>query len=516
MLIVDDEPSAREGLARLFALEGYQTVVAADGALALALAKQRLPDIVVSDLKMPVMGGHELCLRLHEIDSDLPVIVVTAMDQREAGLECLRVGAENFASKPIQFDTLVWSVQRALLRRASKREAERSRKACELLQNEIRNVNERLVLTSLREQALAESEALQRAQLNLLLERLSEGVVISDGSGRVQMVNQAARAILGLGTDELSLANLDLMEGRDAGGSPLPLAESPVRRALRGEEFSAFERSVVRGDGDRRTILSTGGCARDAEGDIVLAIVVFRDVTELRRLEQRREEYTALISHDLRNPLSVLLLSVQMLAEDMGVRRQVGELAHVARIERNASRMKQMLEELTEATRLESKAVAMERVPCDLSDLVNTVLGRLDQTSARRVTIEADKGPHVVMGDAAQLERCITNLLTNGLKYSAEGAVVTVRLARAENAVHLRVSDCGIGVAPESVKDLFQRYSRTNAGKAHAEGLGLGLYITRLIVEAHGGRIDVQSQVDEGSTFSVSLPPASTGPNLVS
>jgi signal transduction histidine kinase len=178
------------------------------------------------------------------------------------------------------------------------------------------------------------------------------------------------------------------------------------------------------------------------------------------------------------------------------------------RAERNAWHMNAMVDDLTETTSLESQGVALDRVGCDLRALIGGVVDRLDDARARRVTIETDDASpaYVVLGDASRLERVVANLLTNALKYSGEEAPVTARLSRKGTTVELAVVDRGIGIEPENVKRLFERYYRTPAGKLHASGLGLGLYITRLVVEAHGGRIDVSSELGKGSAFTVTLP----------
>lgn len=118
----------------------------------------------------------------------------------------------------------------------------------------------------------------------------------------------------------------------------------------------------------------------------------------------------------------------------------------------------------------------------------------------------SDAPVHLVLADLSQLERVVGNLLTNALKYSGKNTPVKVRIAREGDDVVLEVIDRGIGVAPENLSMLFHRYYRTPEGKARASGLGLGLYIARLIVEAHGGRLEVASTVGEGSTFRLVLP----------
>jgi signal transduction histidine kinase len=231
------------------------------------------------------------------------------------------------------------------------------------------------------------------------------------------------------------------------------------------------------------------------------------DIGELRRLERQREEFTALISHDLRTPLSSILMFAYTLKQTMSKKGLVEEVRLAESIERNALRMNTMIEELTEASSLESHGVELRLAPCDLRELIAGVIERMDDGRACRIRVEAeDAGRYVVVADAALIERCLSNLLTNALKYSAEDSPVWIDLARKGADVELDVIDCGIGIAPESVEKVFDRYYRTGAGKTRAAGLGLGLYITRLIVEAHHGRIDVVSEVGKGSTFRVMMP----------
>jgi PAS domain S-box-containing protein len=406
----------------------------------------------------------------------------------------LREGAEDFLTKPVELEAVLWRVERAVARRTAKLEHEEVRRA----------LNDRLVQH-------ADAETQQRAQLNALLEKLSEGVVIADPSGRVVMINDAARGILGFGGDDPTVTALDSLEVLDLEGRSLGNEQRPLVRALRGESFTDYEVVRVRPNGDRRRVLSTGTSVRDRDGKVGLAIVVLRDMTEQRRIEQQRAEYLALVSHDLRNPLNVVLMSLSLLKEPAGTEEGPSARAYrvqvAERADRNARRMSAMLEEITESTSLESAGVALRRVACDMRNVVDNVVDSLDDARARRVKVETDDAtPHVVRGDAARLERVVANFITNALKYSADDAPVIVRLRRNESDVVIEVVDRGIGIAPESVNRLFERYYRAPGGNARANGLGLGLYIARLIVEAHGGRIEVSSEVGKGSTFSVILP----------
>src|SRR5450631_723979 len=204
ILVVDDDEVALKGLEKLLCLDGFAVSAVADGEAALAEASRLRPDIVLTDLHMPKIDGTELCRRLHELAPDLPIIVMTASSDMQGAVESLRAGAEDFLSKPLDHDVVSLCIDRALSRRNAKLEHDKLRRETEEL---YRTLNTRLVVNHAREQQRANAEAQQRAQLNALLENLSEGVAVADPSGRLVMVNDAARHILGLGNEELGSAD---------------------------------------------------------------------------------------------------------------------------------------------------------------------------------------------------------------------------------------------------------------------------------------------------------------------
>lgn len=235
--------------------------------------------------------------------------------------------------------------------------------------------------------------------------------------------------------------------------------------------------------------------------------LVISNVREQERAEsasQHAEEDAQILGHDLRAPLTTILGRAQLLqryADRPELVRQTAEDIVVS-----AQRMNAMIQELIDSARLESGQVELKVVPIDLARAIRALVDRLGAPSTDRIRLVAPADLPRVAADLEHLERVLTNLLTNALKYSTPGSPVTVSLSPRGDVVITAVADEGPGIPPEEQASLFEKYHRTRGSRARSEGLGLGLYITRRLVEAQGGTIRVESEVGKGSTFSFSLP----------
>jgi PAS domain S-box-containing protein len=377
---------------------------------------------------------------------------------------------------------------------------------------ELRETNQRLLLAGLRAEEQFEEAADEAAHLNALLDSLHEAVTIADRAGRVLLMNPAALALWGVSEHNLSnaAAVIGQVDLRRVDDSPLPEDEWPVNRALQGERFKDVELLLVRADGTHLRLLSSGSAIRDDAGEVLLAIVVHRDVTALRLLEQTKEEYLALISHDLRTPLTAVQAEAQLLQRQF-VREGNANSPHVKRtlaIVANARRMNAMIQELLESSRLESGTMQLRSQPVELIKLINDIADRVGSQRVRIQPMPSNRANKVIVSaDAERIERVLINLITNALKYSPAASAITIRVQHQPDQVIVSVVDKGAGIPADELSRLFQRFTRGRAGpKADVAGLGLGLYIARLIVEAHGGRLWAESELDKGSTFSFSLP----------
>ncbi|MGI8422664.1 MAG: sensor histidine kinase [Chloroflexota bacterium] len=371
---------------------------------------------------------------------------------------------------------------------------------------ESRQANTALLLAALdADQNSEESERL-RSQLHLLLEGLAEGVTIVDADGGIRFMNSAARTITGMTGDRFDASaerqhrRLDRLDG-----SPLAAADWPISRAMRGEQFVDEELSILKDD-RLNYVTFSGNCVRGPGGDFRVAIVTCRDVTEFRRLERMRQEDTALISHDLRNPLSIIIAAAHRLRREAaggGGEDDVDELREL--IAANARRITEMIEELVEAAYLESSRAELQREPVSMIPLVKGVVARLGERERVHVATAGEGAS--IEGDRTRIERLVANLVDNAVKYSAPGSVIEVTVDSGPDEVVVSVRDKGRGIPPGELPFLFDRFYRVERASA-TRGSGLGLYIASLVAQAHGGWIGAVSEEGIGSTFTFGLPTA--------
>jgi NtrC-family two-component system sensor histidine kinase KinB len=267
--------------------------------------------------------------------------------------------------------------------------------------------------------------------------------------------------------------------------------------------------SLMRPDGSWRDLFVTATAIHDDHGHVSSAITLLQDVTQLRELERGREEYLALISHDLRAPLTVVTMRSELLARQLSSEDLPDMAANAQQIRESAVRMARMVEELLESAQLQSGTLRLHREATDLCALVQDVCERVVPPGDRgRLRFDLDDGTKLTV-DKSRVARAVSNLITNALKYASAPSPVTIALKAAPSEIAISVSDEGPGIPPDELDLVFRRYYRT-PGATAKEGTGLGLYITRLIVEAHGGRIWAENgEQGRGTRFCIVLPATS-------
>ncbi|MBX3028369.1 hybrid sensor histidine kinase/response regulator [bacterium] len=239
---------------------------------------------------------------------------------------------------------------------------------------------------------------------------------------------------------------------------------------------------------------------------------VIRRNQDRQRLVRERNLFRSMLSHDIRNPLNVIFNYADMIGDEPGLSAGARQL--LQRIKDNAASTLNLVCNFVELGRIEGGTLTLDRRPLCLTALVREAIARQEALGAARgvtLTLANDDELAHVPADGAYMERVLTNLIGNALKFSPDGATVTVGLTQENGCVAVSVSDDGPGIAPDELGTIFDKYRRGRATAA-VEGSGLGLFIVKSVVDAHGGSIEVRSEPGHGATFILRLPLAAPAP----
>ncbi|WP_298816049.1 sensor histidine kinase [Chloroflexus sp.] len=362
---------------------------------------------------------------------------------------------------------------------------------------------------------LYEDSQRERRKLHTVVESIAEGVLLCDRHGRLTLANQAAHELLE--QDNLSfetpLASIpDLYELRDLDGNPLTPDDLPFTRALRGDTFYDYRLMRRRADGSERFFSFTGAPAVNEQNEIEGAVITFRDITSNQKVQRAKDEFLAVAAHELRSPLAAVRSYADLLLRREQQREGDPRDIHgLTILTQQVAHMLRLVDNLLDVSRLDAGQFDLQYQQTNLVTLAQQVIDQQRPSAGNReLLIESETPELIVACDAVRIRQVLTNLLNNAIKYSPAESVISVRLrhtllpASNSPAALISVSDQGPGIPPEERERVFQRYYRA-PGK-RAEGLGLGLYLSREIVQLHGGQIWIESREGQGSTFMVLLP----------
>ena len=354
--------------------------------------------------------------------------------------------------------------------------------------------------------------------LQTVLHSMTDGVVVTDGGGYIQLVNPAAEALL----PELSREVLGQSLSRVMTDFPL----DALHRNSNRNGGASGPVVLHRGDPDAlRSIEARVAPLQTPDGDFGGLVAVFADITQRRQVERAKSDFVSFVAHEMRSPLtSISGFSAMLQRAETAPAEAKSALPAASRgrflglIHNESERLTRLINNLLDVARLEAgRAIEINRDEFDFLALANLALESQRAYSSRH-TLVADFPPHLapVRADADKVTQILVNLLANALKYSP-GGTVTLRARARATWLEISVSDQGPGIAPEQREVLFSRFGRTPApatgagARSKPTGTGLGLFLTKYLVEAHGGRIWVESQAGQGATFTFTLPLAPCG-----
>ncbi|WP_147394275.1 sensor histidine kinase [Arthrobacter cheniae] len=341
--------------------------------------------------------------------------------------------------------------------------------------------------------------------LTAILNTVDVGLTAVDAHGNTTLTNRQQELFnrLAVGHDDVDDGHGSLMFGPDR-VTPLPVDRQPIHRALTGETFA--DQLIWVGENEAQRALSTAARPiKDADGGIAGALIACSDVTELVEAVSAKDVFISNISHEFHAPLTSVLGYLELILEDE--HPLPGHLkGYVDVAERNAERVLHLVADLLSTA---GDQVRVHPRPVDLAALIEMSVrsnGLRAQKNSVKLKTEA-QNPLWTLIDPLRISQVLDNLLSNAIKYSPGGGVVSVRAEETESAINLHVEDRGMGMTEHEARQVFSRFYRTPAARrADIDGAGLGLAITKSIVESHGGSIQCISAPGKGSRFTVTLP----------
>ena len=489
LLVVDDSKMNREVLGLRLSRRGFQVQTAESGLRALELLEEHPFDLALLDIMMPDMDGIEVLRRIRKDRSvvDLPVIMVTAKDQTEDIVGALDEGANDYVTKPIDFPVILARVQAQLARKRA-------------------------------EEAVAESEARYRD----LFENANDMIQIVQPNGFFEYVNRSWREALGYGDaaiPHLTIEDIIHPNSREH-------CRKLFGRLLAGGELGQVEASFLSQTGEEIVVEGNVNC-RFENGKPSTTRGIFRDVTKRKRAEAElqlakeaaesanvaKSQFLASMSHELRTPLNSVIGFTNILLKNKKGNLDDKDLMYLERIGDNGTHLLQLINDVLDLSKIEAGKIELSLEEFELAPLIDEVAKNIQPLVAKNGnTLQVDVADDLgfVHSDSTRIRQCLINLLSNASKFTEKG-IITLEGERSRTEdgdwIVFRVVDTGIGMDPEQLDRLFQPFTQADASTSRKfGGTGLGLTITRQFCRMMGGDVSVESQLGEGSTFTIRLP----------
>lgn len=489
VLIVDDERNDQQLLGVILETEGFLFDIASSGSEALAIVARQPPDLVLLDVLMPGMDGHEvaLALKANPTTRSIPIIMLTALGDRKDRMLGLVSGADEYLSKPVDRDELC---------------------------ARIRNLS--------RLNAYTVDDRSQAA----LLELAQDAIIVQDMRDRIVLWNRGAETLFGWTSAAA--------RGRDAYQLLATEWSTPwsdiKAMLLQGEHWVGEATHVTRG-GSRVTVCCRFTLQRDDQDNPIRILSISSDITarkadeaqlrsaelaveELRREQLKfKDEFLSHVSHELRSPLTAIKQFTNILLAGSAGMLNTEQREYQMIVLRNIQQLQSMIDDLLEVTGLETGKLAIDRESVVVASAVNDSYNTLQGTAHDKgVSLVCDvrAGLASVFADPTRLRQILIILLDNAVKFTPTGGEVRLSVRASpedENFVLFEVSDTGCGVPPEVGEQIFERLYQESAQLATSrKGLGLGLYICKELVTRHGGSISAQCRAGGGTTMAFTLP----------
>ncbi|MBW1800068.1 MAG: response regulator [Deltaproteobacteria bacterium] len=479
-LVVDDEKVVRDGCHRVLSSRGFGVFMSENGQQAMALLSEKPVDIMLLDLKMPVMGGEEVLDKATQLYPDIPVIIITGHGTIDTAVECMKKGAYDFITKPFQVDQFLLTINRAVEKRLLEI------KAKQFQQENVKNLYDL---------------HLEKSRLKTMINCMANGVMVANRNMELVLHNPALMRLLEISKKIDNPISVSKIIEDDELISTL----NKIHSSDSSEE--AFISQEIKAG--RNILRAISAPAIGPDHDIVGTVTVLEDITAFKELDDMKSDFVNLVAHELRSPLVAIRQQNSVLVEGLAGPLQDKQQEFLERGMRKIDQLLEMINDLLDIAKIEAGKGVQHQVPTDISPIIRDTVALMEQKAKEQGVKLTFSFQNItsVMADPKRIEEVFINLITNAVNYSPEGGRVVITARGQSEYMEITVSDSGIGISEEELPKIFDKFYRVKHPKTRqVVGTGLGLAIVKGILQAHHGAIHVESAPDKGTTFRILLP----------
>ncbi|MGD0281040.1 MAG: ATP-binding protein [Dissulfurispiraceae bacterium] len=500
VLYVEDDPNAREAASEILKRIVRTVYVAENGKDGLEAFKQHNPDIVITDIKMPVMSGLEMARKIREESINKQIIVITAHSDTDYLLSAIDIAVDQYILKPVQSDRLIAAVRKCAGYVLHERE---SRK--------YNDEREKLILE------LQEANAANEQQLRFtetLLEAIPIAAFYKDTEGRYLGCNNEFAEIIGITPEDIvGKTVFDLWPAEQA-----HTYHQKDKELLQNPAYQIYEYKVTTHEGQSIDVICHKDVFRDKNGLVRGIIGTFLDITERKQAEEKLlrvseelkqsnealEQFARDASHDLQEPLISVAVALKLLQHKYKDARDPEAEDYINQSMSQITHMQTLIKELLDYARMGTRKKKFELIGC--STVLDRALANLKGSIEKNETIVTRDSLPEIMCNRTQMTRLFQNLISNAIKFRGEEPLlIHVSAQRKEKKWVFSVRDNGIGIEPKDIENVFKVFHRSYHQEEQT-GTGIGLATCEKVVELHRGRIWVESTPNNGSTFYFTIP----------
>jgi len=482
VLVVDDEKALRTGVKRLLEMENYEVREAENGTEGIKLGTETEFDLAVIDLKMPDVDGIEVLKQIKKKFPHTVCYIATAYASYETAVEATRLGAHGYIPKPFPPEELIQNLKEGYQTRLLYVEADKWRKE--------------------REERLLEV-AFEKTRLNTIINSISDGVLVINKAGEAVLYNPAALKLLDLESIHIEEKIIGRLHPEIAG---------LINKILSNAEYhpSSYSSQVEMKSQGELFVEATASPVPHPDNSLAGVVVVIRNITALKKIEQLKSQFVSMVSHELKAPIAAVYGFLNLITDDKIKISDEQQKDYILRSQLRLDGLLKMVNDLLDISRMEMKTVRREIKQVCVEEIIKSVI-ELFQVEINKkgisVSLNCESDAACIKADYDEINRLFTNFISNAIKYNNENGSITITISKSEDYLTTEIKDTGIGLKPEEKKKLFSEFFRAkNELTKSISGTGLGLSIVKRIVDSYSGKIEVESEFGSGTTFRIFLP----------